>query len=381
MSDQKIIYLDNNATTAVDPEVRDAVFLSLKRDIGNPSSGHLCGKRVRETIGHNRELIADLIGCNPEEIYFTSGGTESNNLALIGAALARGKGHLIVSSVEHPSVSNTCRYLESLGFGVSYVTVATDCIVHPNDIMKAVRSDTFLISVMHSNNETGAVQPVEEIGMFARERGILFHTDTAQSIGKTYFSTGTHTDMATIVSHKFYGPKGIGALYVRKKILIRPILFGAGHEQGMRPGTENVSGIAGLGKACELARRDLKLRIAHTKYLSGMLYLRLKTYLPDIVLNAENAKRLPNTLSIQVPGVAALALIEALKDQVAFSTGSACHAGLCTPSRVLKQMGLSDEDALSTIRLSTGKDNTEDEMIQAAELIAKAAAAIRKNTA
>lgn len=375
-----MIYLDNNATTPADPEVCDAVFSSLRRDNGNPSSSHFFGRRVREAIGHNRAVIANLIGCGPEEIFFTSGGTESNNLALIGAALARGKGHIIISSVEHPSVSSTCRHLEALGFSISHAPVSADCIVQHDDLAKAVRGDTFLISVMHSNNETGAIQPVGEIGAFARKRGILFHTDAAQSVGKTHFSVGEQTDMATIVSHKFYGPKGVGALYIRKGAVIKPILFGAGHEQGMRPGTENVAGIAGLAKACELASRDLKLRIAHTRHLTDTLYSRLKSLLPDMVLNAEKAPRLPNTLSVRIPGVRALELVDALKDQVAFSAGSACHAGLCTPSNVLKQMGLSDEEALTSGRLSVGKDNTEDEMIQAADLIAKAAAGLRNSS-
>ncbi|MBA4374197.1 MAG: cysteine desulfurase NifS [Thermodesulfovibrio sp.] len=375
-----MIYLDNNATTAADPEVCDAVFSSLSSDNGNPSSSHRCGRSVSEAVGHNRAVVADLIGCSPEEVFFTSGGTESNNLALIGSALAQGKGHIVISSVEHPSVSNTCRHLETLGFIISRAPVSADGIVQPDNLIKAMRSDTFMISVMHSNNETGAIQPIEQIGIFARERGIVFHTDAAQSIGKTPFSVGNHTDMTTIVSHKFYGPKGIGALHIRKGIKIKPILFGAGHEQGLRPGTENVSGIAGLAKACELAKRDLLQRIAHTSHLTKTLYRRLKALLPDIALNAERAPRLPNTLSVRIPGVRAVDLVEALKDQVAFSAGSACHAGLCTPSHVLKQMGLSDEEALSTIRLSAGKDNTEDEMIRAAELISKAAGRLRSSS-
>lgn len=374
-----MIYLDNNATTAADPEVCDAVFSSLRRDNGNPSSSHLPGRRVRDAIGHNRAVVADLIGSSPEEIIFTSGGTESNNLALIGAALAHGSGHIVISSVEHPSVSNTCRHLETLGFRVSRAPVSADGVVRHDDLIKTVRSDTFLISVMHSNNETGAIQPIGEIGAFARERGIIFHTDAAQSVGKTHFSVGGQTDMATIVSHKFYGPKGIGALYIRKGLGIKPILFGAGHEQGLRPGTENVSGIAGLAKACELAKRDLKQRIAHTRHLAETLYGGLKSLLPDIALNAEKAPRLPNTLSIRIPGVRALELVEALKDQVAFSAGSACHAGLCAPSEVLKQMGLADDEALSTVRLSIGKDNTADEMVRAADLIAKAAVGLRSH--
>lgn len=372
-----MIYLDNNATTAADPSVCDAVCASLSRENGNPSSSHAFGRSVREAIAHNRAAVAGLIGSSPEEIIFTSGGTEANNLALIGAALARGSGHLIISAVEHPSVSNTCLALEKLGFGVSLAPVNGDCVVDPDRLRSVVRGDTFLISVMHSNNETGAIQPVGEIGAFAREHGILFHTDAAQSIGKTPFSVGEQTDLATLVSHKFYGPKGIGALYIRKGVALKPILFGAGHEQGLRPGTENVAGIAGMARACELARQDLAQRVEHAEKLTGILYSALRVRLPDIALNAAQAPRLQNTLSVRIPGVRALELVEALKNEVAFSAGSACHAGLCTPSHVLKQMGLTDDEALSTIRLSAGKDNTEEEMIRAAELLADAAATLR----
>jgi len=374
-----VIYLDNNATTAVDPEVYDAILSSLKRDTGNPSSVHLAGRRVKERIEHGRSLVAGLIGCTPSEILFTSGGTESNNLALIGHAAARGKGHIVVSAVEHPSVLHACRHLETRGFGVSYAPVGLSGMLDPDDLRRLIKKDTFLISVMHSNNETGAIQPVGECSRIAKEHGIAFHTDAAQSIGKTPFSAGPYIDMATVVSHKFYGPKGVGALYVRNGTALSPMLFGAGHEQGIRPGTENVGGIVGLGKACEIAVRDLKLRVSRTSQLSEMLLERLKAQLPDIALNAEEAPRLPNTLSLRIPGVNANDLVYALRDSVAFSSGSACHAAQCSPSGVLKQMGLSDQDALSTIRLSVGKDNSEDEIVRAAELIAGAASGLRKS--
>lgn len=372
-----MIYLDNNATTAVDPEVYDAMYSSLRRDNGNPSSIHLSGRRVREVIGHNRALVADLIDCGPGEVVFTSGGTESNNLALIGAALEKGKGHIVISAVEHPSVVNACRHLESLGFGVSLAPVNEKGVTEPDRLRGLLRDDTIVVSVMHSNNETGVIQPVEDIGLIAKERGIIFHTDAAQSIGKTQFSVGPHTDLATIVSHKFYGPKGIGALYIRTGTRLNPILFGAGQERGMRPGTENVAGIVGLGKACEIAQRDMKLRTSHTTHLRDTLLKELKALLPETGVNGAAARRLPNTLSLRIPGVGGNLLVEALKDEVAFSAGSACHAGVSTPSGVLKQMGLTDEEALSTVRLSVGKDNTEEEMRRAAALIAEAAARIR----
>ncbi|MBI5102105.1 MAG: cysteine desulfurase [Nitrospirae bacterium] len=372
-----MIYLDNNATTAVDPEVSDAVFSSLRRDLGNPSSAHLPGRNVKATIDQSRQVISEMLGCAAEEIYFTSGGTESNNLALIGTALAHGKGHIIISAIEHPSVMNTCGHLESLGFGLTLAPVDGSCVVDPAGVKNAIRKDTVLISVMHSNNETGAIQPVDEIGRIAREHGVTFHTDAAQSVGKTDFSVTPVIDMATVVSHKFYGPKGIGALYIKNGARIKPVLYGAGHERGMRPGTENVPGIAGLAKACEIAMRDMKMRISHTAHLSALLSGLLRDAMPDITLNAENAPRLPNTLNIRVPDIAAYKLVEILKDQVAFSAGSACHAGSCSPSGVLKRMGLSDADAVSSIRLSVGKDNTEEEMKNAAELIACAVKALR----
>ncbi len=374
-----MIYLDNNATTPVDPEVYDAVFSSLKRDIGNPSSSHLWGRKVKEVIENSRESVASLLGCGAEEIYFTSGGTESNNLALIGTALSHKKGHIITSAIEHPSVLQACLHLESIGFEVTYAPVDSDGIIRPHDIKNAVRENTILISVMHSNNETGVIQPVEEIGAFAREHRITFHVDAAQSVGKMQFIvSGESIDLMTVVSHKFYGPKGVGALYVRSGTELKPILFGAGHERGLRPGTENVAGIAGFGKACQIAKRDIKLRVSHTTHLRDILFHELKSSVPDVTLNGHKTQRLPNTLNVRIQGVSSHELVEMIHDKMAASTGSACHSGKLTPSAVLKSMGLSDEEALSSIRLSVGKDNTEEEIKKAAAIIAEAAGALRK---
>lgn len=367
-----MIYLDNNATTPVDPEVSDVVFSSLRRDIGNPSSSHLPGRKAKEVVENARENIADLIGCSSDEIFFTSGGTESNNLALVGTALLHKNGHIITSSIEHPSIINTCMYLASLGFEITYASSDRDGMVRPDDIKQAIRKNTVLISLMHSNNETGVIQPIEEIGEAAKKQGIPFHVDAAQSIGKMPFSSAdAPIDMMTIVSHKFYGPKGIGALFVKKGTNLRPILFGTGHERGLRPGTENVSGIAGLGKACQLAKRDIKLRVSHTTRLRDMLFQLLASGIPDIGINGHRTKKLPNTLNIRIPGMHGFDLVEQLRDVVAISTGSACHAGVHKPSSVLKNMGLSDEEALSSVRLSVGKDNTEDEIKKAAETIVR----------
>jgi cysteine desulfurase len=377
-----MIYLDSNATTPVDPEVYDAVFSSLKRDIGNPSSSHLAGQKAKETVESARRDVADFLSCGAEEICFTSGGTEANNLALIGTALAHGKGHIITSAIEHPSVLLTCRHLESLGFEVTYTPVDAEGLVGVEDVERAIRKDTFLVSVMHANNETGVLQPIEEIGEVVKKSGIAFHVDAAQSIGKTPFSLADATiDFMTVVGHKFYGPKGIGALCIMRNSPLKPILFGGNHEKGMRPGTENVAGIAGFGKACQIAKRDIGLRVSHTLRLRELLFESLKSLIPGICLNGHESLRLPNTLNLRIPGVSSHLLAERLRQDVALSTGSACHSGETTPSRVLINMGLSEEEALSSVRLSVGKDNTEEEIRTAASLIAAAAGALRQKQA
>ncbi len=357
----------------------DAIFSSLKRDFGNPSSSHRPGMQARKVIEDSREIISTFLGCGHDEIYFTSGGTESNNLALIGAAALHKKGHIITSAIEHPSVIKTCGYLESLGFEVTYVRSDSDGIVSIDDIRHAVRKDTVLISIMHSNNETGVIQPVDEIGRIAEEYGITFHVDAAQSIGKIPFSmNGSGIDLLTVVSHKFYGPKGIGALYIKNDVKIAPVFFGAGHEKGLRPGTENVAGIAGFGKTCLLSGRDVNSRAAHATRLSELLLGGLQSSIPGVGLNGHPSKRLPNTLNLRIPGISSFELIEKIRDRVAISSGSACHSGRQTPSGVLKNIGLTDEDALSSIRLSTGKDNTEDEVNEAVGIIANAVNELKK---
>jgi cysteine desulfurase len=377
-----MIYLDYNATTPVDPEVYDAVFSSLRRDTGNPSSSHLAGRKAREVIEHSRGSVADLLGCSPEDILFTSGGTESNNLAIMGTALAHKQGHIITSSIEHPSVLNTCRHLETLGFNVTYAPAGADGVVDADAVIAAMRSDTILVSIMHSNNETGVLQSIDRIGTAARERGVTFHVDAAQSVGKLPLGSAlSFVDLLTVVSHKFYGPKGVGALFVRKGVMLKPILFGAGHERGLRPGTENVPGIVGLGKACQITMRDIKMRVVHTSRLRDLLYSGLRSALPDVALNGHETRRLPNTLNLRIPGISSHDLVEKIRDDVAISTGSACHAGKFAPSPVLKSMGLSDEEALSSVRMSTGKDNSEEEIRRAIELIAGAATELRGKTA
>lgn len=374
-----MIYLDNNASTPVDPEVADLMYSALRLNFGNPSSSHEIGLRARTSIEKARSQVAELIGAQGEEIFFTSGGTESNNLAIFGIAQRKGKGHIITSIIEHPSVINPCRHLEERGFDVTYVKVNKNGEVDPGDIKRAIKKDTILITIMHANNETGILQPISEIGVLAVETGIVFHTDAAQTLGKISLNIADlNVGMLTIATHKFYGPKGIGALYIRKGMELSPILFGAGHEKGLRPGTENVPGIIGIGKTCEMAAIYKKDRASHMKKITEMFYTGLREKIEGLKLNGNETNRLPNTLNICVRGIDSMDLLEKIKDKIAASAGSACHAGLKKPSPVLTAMGLSDADAMSSIRLSTGKDNTEEEIKEAVEIIAKAVQELRQ---
>jgi cysteine desulfurase len=365
-----MIYLDYNATTPIDPEVKDTIIKSL--DIyGNPSSSHKIGNEAKAIIEQARKNVAQLIDVNPSNIFFTSGGTESNNLAIIGLAYKYKKGHIITSVIEHPSVLNPLKWLQSKGFDVTYLPVNNDCMVDPEDVKKAIKRDTILITIMHSNNETGVLQPISEIGEIAKQFGIIFHTDAAQSVGKVEIKiSNINVNMLTIVSHKFYGPKGIAALYVDDKNALDPIMFGAGHEKGLRPGTENILGIVGLGKASEIANRDISQIQKHMLNLRDKLFQLIENNL-KVKLNGHKTLRLPNTLNISITGIRSYELMDRLKDKIALSAGAACHSGICKPSYVLKAMGLSDEDALSAIRISLGKGSTLSDIEIAAEQIIK----------
>lgn len=366
-----LIYLDHNATTPIDGEVKKAMVDAFGL-FGNPSSSHSIGKAARAAVDKARKQVSDLICCDPAEVIFTSGGTESNNLAIIGTAYKYQKGHIITSAIEHPAVLNPVKWLQMNGFGATYLGVDSNGIVDPDDVKKAIRKDTILITIMHSNNEIGVLQPIREIGMIAHENNITFHSDAAQSVGKMDVKVSdVMVDMLTVVSHKFYGPKGVGALYLKNGIDLVPIMFGAGHEKGIRPGTENIIGILGFGKACEIALRDMSFRYNHTLRLREMLFSLLGERLV-IKLNGHKTLRLPNTLNIAINGIIADDIVSKLSNKIALSSGSACHAGLRKPSPVLKAIGLSDEDALSSIRLSTGKDNTDEEIAEAANMIIEA---------
>lgn len=366
------VYLDNNATTPVDPQVINIMTKCLKEYYGNPSSGHKTGLKARRIIDNARKHVAELIGATPEEIIFTSGGTEANNMAILGSALRFTSGNIISSCIEHPSVTNPLKYLESLNFRVTYLPVDRHGIVNPDDVIRNITKKTRLITIMHSNNETGAIQPISEIGKTAREYGITFHSDAAQSVGKVPVNVNRlRTDLMTIVSHKFYGPKGIGALYKKEGVKMRPILFGASHETGLRPGTENLPSIAGLGKACELAKKDMKHRVSCLKALTIFMYKELRSQIPGIKLNGHVTKRLPNTLNLTFPKVQGSLLLERLKNDIEASTGSACHEGKHMPSSILKAMGLSNAEALGAVRISLGKNTSERQIKRSIKAIVK----------
>ncbi len=365
------IYLDYNATTPIAPEVAEAMRPYLEAYFGNPSSVHAYGVKTKIAVENARRQVAALINCDPSEIIFTSGGTESNNYAIKGIALAnRYKGnHIITSAVEHPAVFEVCRYLETQGFEVSTIPVDEYGIIKLDELKAAIRPETILITVMHANNEVGSIQPVEEIGKIARENGIFFHSDAAQSLGKIPVDVHKmNVDLLSIAGHKLYAPKGIGALFIRKGVHLEKLIHGADHEQNLRAGTENVLEIVGLGKACEIASEHLQENGEHYRKTRDYLYRLLQEAIPNIKLNGHPEKRLPNTLSISFPRVEANTLLDRLEG-VAASAGAACHSETIDVSAVLKAMLVPLDFAMGTIRFSTGRNLSMDEVKKAAEEI------------
>lgn len=359
------IYLDHSATTPVDPDVVREMIPYFTEGFGNASSLHIFGREAKEVMERSRKKVAELIGASPEEIIFTSGGTESDNLAIKGIALkSRKKGnHIITSKIEHPAVLETCRYLEKIGFSVSYVPVDKDGIVSPDDIRKEITDRTVLISIMHANNEIGTVQPIEEIGKIAHEEGIVFHTDAVQSAGKIPVDVKKmNADLLSMSAHKIYGPKGVGALYVRKGIQIEPLIHGGGHEHGVRSSTENIPGIVGLGKACELAKQRLeedsnRLRIMRDRIIKEVLGIE------ESHLNGHPEKRLPHNAHFRFTGIEGESLLLKLDEKgIACSTGSACSSKKLEPSHVLLAIGLNPVEAHGSLRVTPGRENTDQEI-------------------
>jgi len=361
------VYLDHNATTPLLPEVVDAMLPYLREHFGNPSSGHAYGQRAREALERARGQVARLVGSNADEIIFTSGGTESNNLAIRGVAEARPEARSVVTTaIEHPATERPCAWLAAHGWGVTHVSVDETGRARIDDARRALLPGTALLTLMHANNETGVLQPVAALAAEARARGALVHTDAAQSVGKVPVNVDAlGVDLLSIAGHKLYAPKGVGALYVRRGTPIVPVLLGAAQERALRPGTENVASIVGLGAACEIAARTLEEERERVSALRDALWRQLQAGIPGLLLNGHERERLPNTVNVRLPGARGDTVLGACPE-VAASTGSACHAGSTSPSPVLTAMGLGEEEALGSLRLSLGRGTTSAAVEQAA---------------
>jgi cysteine desulfurase len=367
------IYLDHNASTPLDASVRAAMAPYLAAAFGNPSSGHWAGVPAHEAVEAARAQVAALLGCAPDEIVFTSGGTEANNAALTGvffAAAGRSR-HIVTTQIEHPAIIEPCRFLERLGATVTYVGVDATGIVDPEDVRRALRPDTILVSVMHANNEVGTIQPLAEIARITREAGVPLHSDAAQSVGKLATDVDTlGVDLLSIAGHKFYGPKGVGALYVRRGVSLEPFMHGASHESGRRAGTENVLLDVGLGAAADLAN-DRAWTVT-TRDLRDRFWVALQDRFGKRVrLNGHPTERLCNTLSVDFVGRVGSEILAALPG-VAASTGSACHADRVTLSPVLEAMRIPPEVGMGAVRFSLGRSTTWDELDAVIEGLATA---------
>ena len=370
----KKIYLDYNATTPVAPSVLEAMQPYYSEHFGNPSSSHVLGRAAAEAIEDARGKVAGMIGCGPEEIYFTAGGTEANNLAIKGTMFQSGTslgGHLIISSIEHPATTAPARFLERLGFDLTIVDCDSNGIVDPASVEKAIRPETLLVSIMHSNNEVGTLQPIKEISAICQKHKIKMHTDASQSCGKVPVNVDSlGVDMLTIAAHKFYGPKGIGALFIRNGTLLEPFMHGAGHEKGIRAGTENTPSIVGLGAAAKLAAGAVDQTMEKLTEMREDLLAKLRAEIAGLVLNGESAERLPNTLSVSFPGVSGLDIL-ARVPELSASTGAACHSD-SDDSSTLQAMGIADDVIRGTIRLSVGWYTNQEEIERASSLLVDA---------
>lgn len=369
------IYLDYNATTPIDKEVAEAMHPFLIDYFGNPSSSHSYGAKTKIAVEQARKLVASLINCKTSEIIFTSGGSEANNYAIKGYAYAnehRGK-HIITSVVEHPAVFEVCKYLERKGFSVTYISVDQDGLVDLAELEEAIRPETILVTIMHANNEIGTIQPVKEIADICKKYSVAFHTDAAQSVGKYPVDVQIMgVDLLSIAGHKLYAPKGIGALFIREGIKLEKLIHGADHEQNKRAGTENVLEIVGLGKACEIAKRDLNKNISHMRNMRDLLHDLLTAQDHNIKLNGHPEKRLPNTLNLSFYGIEANVLLSEMElNGIAASAGAACHTDSIDVSPVLTAIKLNQNFAMGTIRFSVGRQSSEDEIRQAAKIIGK----------
>lgn len=371
------VYLDHNATTPIHPDVLREMEGSLRFIFGNPSTLYKPGKEAREKLNEARARVATLIGVHPEEVIFTSGGTEANNLALFGIAKNHRKkgGHIISTRIEHDSVLNACSALDKEGFEITYLPVDSTGMIDPQDLEDAIRPDTILISIMHSNNEVGTIQPIKEMVDIAREKDVLFHTDAVQSIGKIDLNVQElGVDLLSIASHKIYGPKGVGALYIKRDVAVQPILYGGHQEKGLRAGTENIPGIVGFGKACEIVAREREGD--RLKGLRDRLYNALKGKIDRIRLNGHPTQRLPNTLNISVESVEGEGIILEL-DRLGIYAGVGSACATRETSHVLTAMGVPIEIARGALRFSLGRDNREEDIDYVIEVLPKVVERLR----
>jgi cysteine desulfurase len=365
------IYLDFNATTPVAPEVAEVISRFAATPFGNPSSTHWAGAPAHEAVERARKQVAALLHCSPAEVVFTSGGSEANNYALKGVYFTRNRdAHIITTTVEHPAIHNPCRFLEKLGASITYVPVDHFGRVDPDDVARAITTRTAIISVMHANNEVGTLQPIADIARIAREHGVLFHTDAAQSVGKLpMFVDDLGVDMLSLAGHKMYAPKGVGVLYVRNGIRLEPLIHGAGHESGRRAGTENVLLDVALGAACEFAQSWVTSNTI--RELRDVFWEKLRAQFGErVALNGHPTERLPNTLNVSFIGKNGADVLARLPN-LAASTGSACHSGSVQISPVLKAMGIEPESGLGAIRLSLGRTTTRQEIEQTVDWLSE----------
>ncbi len=377
-----MIYLDNNATTALEPEVLDEMMPWLGGTPGNPSSIHSFGQETRRAIDRARTRVARFIGAQPEELVFTSGGTEADNLALFGAVAASGTTtpHVVTTIIEHQAVINPCRHIEKAGGVVAWAPIDANGLIRPEDTIALFKDDTLLVSVMLANNDIGTIQPVRELSNATRERGILLHTDAVQAAGKIEIDVKKlGVDLLSLSAHKLYGPKGVGILYVRKGIRLKPLVFGGHQERGLRPGTENVAGIVGFGKACEIAGARLAADAARMETMRSAFETAICERIAGTTINGLNAPRLPNTSNLSFEGIDGEALVINLDLMgLAASTGAACSSAENEPSHVLAAMGRSPAEARSSVRFSFGRHNAEEDVARAIELVAQTVQQLRE---
>lgn len=374
------IYLDYNATTPIDPAVVEALLPCLREHFGNPSSTHAYGKQAHDAIDLARRQVAELLGAQPDEIVFTGGGSEASNQALKGTILSglrgllgrfwRREGHIITSAIEHPATLQPCEFLKRLGCRITVLPVDRQGLVDPEAVRRAIQRGTTLVSIMHSNNEVGTLQPIREIAALCRERGVRVHIDAAQSLGKVAVDVNElGVDLLSVAGHKLYAPKGVGVLYVRQGVQLEPLIHGAGHEAGRRAGTENVPYIVALGIACALARLSLPAATERLRTLRDRLWERLRAGLGErVVLNGHPERRLPNTLNVNFVGHIGAEFLQKVPE-IAASTGSACHEGQVNQSPVLCAMGVPPEIGRGAVRLTVGRFTTEDEIDRAADIL------------